>query len=255
VLLSVVGGFFVLAALVGIFVVIVVANRAEPDPTGRRPLAVYFFGVSFFMVYAALFASLGIVLSLVQLIGTHNGGQSSVNSIHPVGDAVARVVILSGIIVVVAVAVLFVHLRRGLEVSGRADPRMGPLGRVAQSYVTAVCFVAVIVTVVALVIALYETARIIAPGVFQVNGSRVDTLRPMLAAAYLALAALVVLMVHMRFVPLEVRRVSWTLLRPVQGPEADPGFPGPSPSPPHSDHQPPDQPPGQPSPPPPPPFQ
>jgi hypothetical protein len=138
---------------------------------------------------------------------------------------------------------------------------MGPLGRVAQSYVAAVCFVAVIVTVVSLVIALYETARIIAPGVFQVSGSRVETLRPMLAAAYLALAALVVLMVHMRFVPLEVRRVSWTLLRPVQGPEADPGFPGPPPSPPHADHSSPDHeppdhlPPGQPSPPTPPPFQ
>jgi len=255
VLLTVVGAFFVMAAVVGIFVVIVVANRAEPDPTGRRPLAVYFFGVSFFMVFAALFGSFGIVLSLVQLIGSHSGGHGSFNSIHPVGDAVARVVIVSGIITVVAVVVLVVHLRRGLEVSGRADPRMGPLGRVAQSYVAAVCFVALIITVVSIVIALYQTVRIIAPGVFQVTGSRVGTLRPMLAAAYLALAALVLLMVHMRFVPAEVRHVSWTLVRAVQSPEADPGPPLPPPTPPPPDHHPPDhQPPGQPPPPVPPPF-
>jgi hypothetical protein len=71
-----------------------------------------------------------------------------------------------------------------------------------------VSFAAVVVVTASIVGALCELARIIAPGVFAVFGTRVSTLRPMLAASYLAVAALVVLMVHMRLVPNEVRRMS-----------------------------------------------
>ena len=107
-LLSVVAGSFLLLALLAILVVLVVANRADPDVTGRRPLAVYFFGVSFLALFATLFGSFAIVLGLVQLIGHHTGFSES-PALHPVGDAVARVGIVSGIITVVALAVLVVH--------------------------------------------------------------------------------------------------------------------------------------------------
>ena len=58
---------------------------------------------------------------------------------------------------------------------------------------------------------LYQLVRIIAPGVFQVIRTRrvLESLRPLLAAAYLALAALAVLVPHMRLVPPDVRRVSF----------------------------------------------
>lgn len=207
-LLSVVAGSFLLLALLAILVVLVVANRADPDVTGRRPLAVYFFGVSFLALFATLFGSFAVVLGLVQLIGHHTGFSES-PALHPVGDAVARVAIVSGIITLVALAVLVVHIRRALEVSGRADPRTGPLGRVAQSYVATVSFVAVLVTSAASVFVLYQLVRIIAPGVFQVTGTRVESLRPLLAAAYLALAALAILVLHMRLVPPDVRRGSF----------------------------------------------
>jgi hypothetical protein len=232
VLLSIFGVFFVLIALVGIFVVVVVANRAEPDPTGRRPLAVYYFAVSFFMQFASLFGSFVIVYGLVQLIGSHGGGQGLSTSVHPVGDAVARLAIVGAIVTVVSLVVLVVHLRRGLELSGHADPSMGPLGRVAQSYVAAVSFVSILITVVSIVVALYETVRIIAPGVFEVHQTRVETLRPMLAAAYLALAALVVLMTHIRILPPDVRRMSGTMPHPAAPPP--PSQPQPQPPPPFS---------------------
>jgi hypothetical protein len=218
VLLSIFGVFFALIALVGIFVVVVVANRAEPDPTGRRPLAVYYFAVSFFTLFAALFGSFVIVYGLVQLIGSHGGGQGGLGQIHPVGDAVARLAIVGGIVTVVAVVVLVVHLRRGLELSGHADPSTGPIGRVAQSYVAAVSFVSVLITVVSIVVALYQTVRIVAPGVFEVRETRVETLRPMLATAYLALAALVVLMTHIRILPPDVRRIPATTAPPLPPP-------------------------------------
>jgi len=72
-----------------------------------------------------------------------------------------------------------------------------------------VSFVAVVVTAVSLVVVLDELARIIAPGVFEASGTRVETLRPLLAAAYLALAALAVLLAHMRLVPRDVRHTAW----------------------------------------------
>ena len=43
--LDVLLALFVLS-IIGVFVIIVVANRADPDPTGRRPQAVYYFAVS-----------------------------------------------------------------------------------------------------------------------------------------------------------------------------------------------------------------
>ena len=63
--------FLGLSMVVGILIIVVVANRAEPDSTGRRPLAVYFFGMSFIAVFLTLFGTYAIVLGLVQLIGSH----------------------------------------------------------------------------------------------------------------------------------------------------------------------------------------
>jgi hypothetical protein len=207
-ILTVVGGVLVVLGLLVVLAVLVIANRADPDESGRRPLTAYYFGVSFLTLFASLFGSFVIVLGLVQLIGHHSGfGQRP--ALHPVGDAVARVAIVAGIVTAVALVLLVVHVRRGLEVSGRADPRTGPLGRLAQSYVATVSFVAVVVTAVSLVVVLDELARIIAPGVFEVSGTRVETLRPLLAAAYLALAALAVLWAHMRLVPRDVRHTAW----------------------------------------------
>jgi len=211
-LLVAVAVFFVLVAVVGIFVVVVVANRGDPDPTGRRPFSVYLFAVSFFTIFAVLFGTFGIVQSVVQLIGTNSGGNGA--ALHPLGDAVARGASLSGIITGVALIVLVFHLRRGVAIAGRADPRLGPLGRVAQSYVAAVSFLTIVIAVIALVFALYEVVRIIAPGVYQVSGTRTQTLRPLISSAYLALAALVILFLHLRLVPPDIRRGRWRAAEP-----------------------------------------
>ena len=47
---AVVAGIGVLGLFVLLFVIIVVANRAEPDPRGLRPLSVYLFSMSFVML-------------------------------------------------------------------------------------------------------------------------------------------------------------------------------------------------------------
>lgn len=194
-----VGVFFGLSAIMGIFVVIVVANRAEPDPSGRRPTAVYLFGVSFFSLFAALFGSFAVVLALVQLIGGHP--EVSGGSQHPVGDAVARVVVLGGLIFLVAVALLTVHLRRGLALPGWNDPRADPVTRVGRSYIASVSFVSVLIAAGALVAFVYEIFRILGPGVFELSGSRVVAARVLIATAYLALAAGAIVVTHQRMLP------------------------------------------------------
>jgi hypothetical protein len=194
-----VGLFFGLSAILAIFVVIVVANRADPDPTGRRPLAVYLFGVSFFSMFVVLFGTFAMVLGLVQLIGSHPGVESV--SQHPVGDAVVRIVVLGGIIVGVATVLLLTCLRRALALPEVAHRQAGPINRVAQSYAASVSFAALFIGAVALIVFLYEVFRILAPGVFELTGTRVDAARVLIAALYLAFASVGIVLAHARLLP------------------------------------------------------
>jgi hypothetical protein len=192
--------FFGLAAVVAIFVVIVVANRADPDPTGRRPVAVYLLAVAFFSTFVVLFGSFAIVLGLVQLIGSHSA-TGAIGVEHPVGDAVARVVVLGGIIVAVASVLLLASTRRALSFPEIAQGQPGPVTRVAQSYAAGVSFVCVIIAAASLVVFVYEVFRIVAPGVFELTGTRVGAVRVLLAALYLTLAAAVMVVAHARLLP------------------------------------------------------
>lgn len=192
--------FFALLLLVGLFVIIVVANRAEPDPSGRRPVSVYLFGVSFISVFAALLGSFAIVMGLVQLIGSHPGGSSM--ALHPVGDAVARVVVLSGLIVLVSVGLLLTHLRRGLSLPEWAGAtKTGPVARVVLSYVAGVSFISVLIAAGSIVFVIWEVFRILGPGVFGLSSPRVAAARALIAALYLAVAAATLALVHLRMLP------------------------------------------------------
>lgn len=184
----------VVLAVVGIFVIVVVANRAEPDPNGRRPFTVYLFGVSFITLWTAVVGSIGLVTSLVRLIGTYSGPAGP--GIHPVGDAVARNVVLSGLVLVVSLAILVVHLRKGLEYARAEGSSAGPSGRVAQTYVAAVAFVSILVLVVAVILAVYTIFQLVAPGVFVASGGRVGAARSLIDSGYVALVLLAVLGTH-----------------------------------------------------------
>lgn len=92
----------IVLALVGAFVIIVVANRADPDPTGRRPQSVYFFAVSFVTVLTSIVGSTVIVAALTRFIGSHSS---------PISDSVARTVVLGGLITLISVVLLVTHPR------------------------------------------------------------------------------------------------------------------------------------------------
>ena len=179
---------FVGAVVVGLFLIMVVANRTDPGADGRRPQSVYFFTVSFLTLVTTITGSMVVVFSLVQLIATHSPGM---------GDATARAVVLGGLITVLSGALMRMHLRRGVALADSGDTsEAGPLRRVAQSYVSGVAYVCVLILLVAAVLAAYLVFALAGPGVFGSFGGRADALRDLIDAVYLGAVALVVLRSH-----------------------------------------------------------
>lgn len=180
------------ASLLGVFVIIVVANRADPDPTGRRPRAVYHFFVSFVTVLTAVGGSLLAVWSLLMLVGTHD---------TPLGDDIARALVLGGLVTLVSLVLLTTHRRRGLELARAGADSTDPSRRVAQSYVAAISFIFVLVLLVTTVLSAYLVFALIGPGVFGSFGGRSDAFRDLLDAVYLLVLSALVLATHRHLLP------------------------------------------------------
>jgi len=222
--LSLLGGLtagIVPVSLLGVIIIVVVGNRAEPDPSGRRPFAVYYFAVSYVAVFALLFSTYEVVHALMSLAGSSGAS----------GDDVARVTVLGLIVATCTGAVLAIHLRRGLALARLGSGPLDPTLRVAQTYVAAVSFLVVLIGVVAAVGALYSVFGAAGPGVFNPSGTRGDSVGSFVDALYLVLASVLILGAHLRLAP--------PYLRPLGGqpwPWPWPGKPagaGPTPPPPH----------------------
>jgi hypothetical protein len=180
---------FTVMAVVGLFIIVVVANRADPDPTGHRPQSVYYFAVSFVTLVTTIIGTIVVVFSLVQLIGNHGPG---------LGDATARAAVLGALIAVASGALLRTHLQRGVNLtrSEGADPSK----RVGQSYVSAVSFLAVLILLVVTILAVYLVFALAGPGVFGSFGGRTAAGRYLIDAVYAGLVAGFVLRAHRNLV-------------------------------------------------------
>lgn len=220
----------------GVFVILIVANRADPDPSGRRPAVVYSYAVSFITLFIAVFASVIVVARLASLIGTHHAGSdissagfsssssgfSGLSSLdfstgpqHLYGDGVARGVVVGLLLLVVAAAMYVAHVR----VADRATEGLSagePAGRVRASYAAAVAFVSVMIIVVSAVGATYQVFRVIAPGVFNPGGagSHVTPLGVLIPLLYLAYVGVRLLRAHAGQLPAELRPNLGGLRRP-----------------------------------------
>lgn len=181
-----------LIAFIAVFVIIVVSNRADPDPSGRRPQSVYFFAVSFVTIGTTIVGSVVIVVALVQLIGHHSGS---------ITNAVARAVVIGGLITVVSAFLLTTHLQRGLEAARVQQRETNPSRRVGQSYVAAVAFIAVSTLLVTSILSIYLVFALIGPGVFGSFGGSTPTIRLLLVSLYLGGVSALVLWSHRGLVP------------------------------------------------------
>jgi len=177
-------------SLIGVFVIVVIANRADPDPRGRRPQPVYLFVVSFVTLAIAVIGSAVVVAGVDVLVGNHS---------NAVSNAAARAILVGGLATVVSLILLLAHLRRGLELA-RTDPSPGPSRRVGQSYVASVAFVSVLSFLVLFVFSVYVIFALAAPGLFGSFGGQSDAARVLVVAAYLLLAAVVVWGTHRKLV-------------------------------------------------------
>lgn len=191
------GGIFAAIGMLGLiplfFVIIVVANRAEPDPRGLRPSSVYLFGMAFVTLMFAYGGAVMIVTALLSFIGPHSS---------PIADSVASSVVVGALFLAIAGGTFAVHVRRGLTIA-RGDGRVdGPNNRILHTYVSVVSFVFVAVAVVTLGIAVYLIFQEIGPGIFgSLGGSRTGTLRDLIDVVYVMVASTVVVIAHSRLLP------------------------------------------------------
>jgi hypothetical protein len=176
-----------MAALIGIVIIAVVANRAEPDPTGRRPQSVYFFVVSFITITTSIVGSAVILASVLWLTAGHASSA---------GHAIARLLLVGVLVFVVSVGLFVTHLRRGLGLAREAEANSNPSHRVGQSYVSVVAFVSILVLLVAGVLTVYLLFAIASPATFGSFGGRSVSVRILVESIYLALVAVLVLWTH-----------------------------------------------------------
>jgi hypothetical protein len=176
-----------MVSLVGIIIIAVVANRADPDPTGRRPQSVYFFVVSFVTLTVSITGSAFLVASILLLSAQHTSSTAT---------SLDRLLLVSILIIVVSGVLLVTHLRRGLALA-RADSSLSsPSRRVGQSYVSVVAFVAMLVLLPTAILSIYLIFSLVSPGTFGGFGGRGSATRILIEAAYLGLVAVIVARVH-----------------------------------------------------------
>jgi len=176
-----------MASLVGIVIIAVVASRAEPDPTGRRPQSVYFFVVAFVTLTTALFASALVVAAILGLTASPP---------TDAGHALDRLLLASALVTLVSGVFCAVHVRRGLVLARAGSGEASPSTRVGQTYVSVVAFVSVLVLLVAAVISLYVLFAILAPGTFGSFGGRSWATRVLIESVYVGALATVVVWRH-----------------------------------------------------------
>jgi hypothetical protein len=176
-------GFAVLDLLILLFapaIIILVANRAEPDARGMRPFTVYLFGMSFFALNLAFAGLTLVVTALLSFISPH---------FAPIGNSVARFCVIGGIVLLVAGTILTFHQRQGVA-AARADGRVdGPNARVLHSYIGVVSVTYVVVAMISVGAIIYLIFQLIAAGVFGSISTKMGTLNILLDFTYVLVAS------------------------------------------------------------------
>ncbi len=198
--------FLLLVSTVGsimTYVIIVIANRADPDPTGKRPMAAYLFGGAFLSLWIYYLGSVIIVEGLVSLMQTN----------APSSNTIARVVVAGFLMVLVGGVAHMIHRQRGLALSDSESDPSSPTKRVMRSYVAAVSFITVLIALVSTVVLGYLIFQLVAPGVFGASGTRVDVLSSVIDWLYIVGATAFVFFSHQALAPEPLRLLAgrWSM--------------------------------------------
>jgi hypothetical protein len=195
------GGAFAVIGVLGLLVlplvILLVANRAEPDSRGMRPFVVYLFGMSFVTLQLTYGGLTMIVTALLSYITPHQ---------EPLTNGIASEIVIGGLFVVIAGGVLRFHLTQGMRVAS-ADGRVdGPNARVMHSFLGVVSFSYLISAMVTFGVAVYLIFELIGPGVFGGGGSKAATVNVLLDFAYLCITSIVIVGLCWRHAPVGALR-------------------------------------------------
>jgi hypothetical protein len=236
------------------------SDRRDPDPTGRRPYAVYLFSVVFVTLFIVLFSGISVVSSIVRIglperdvysqsvtyggsgigysekvapvpaaVQYEPGANQPYQTLRPIvvpqpgqetptlspnqaplvqrydpNDERIRSAVMAGLVAIAAGLVLLFHARRAEELVHDPAFAEGPARRTYHVYLYAVCFVAILTTLVAGAFAVYGLFRIIAPGTSGFgphNGERNEGIHELVTSGLLALVAVAIFHFHWRRVP------------------------------------------------------
>ena len=190
--------FFLLISSAGsliTYVIIVIANRADPDPSGKRPMAAYLFGGSFLSLWIAYVGSIIVVEALVSLMHSNT----------PSHNSVARIVVVGFLMVLVGGVTHMIHRQRGLTLADSETDPSSPTKRVMRSYVAAVSFISVLIALISTMVLGYLIFQFAAPGVFGASGTRVDTLSSIIDLVYIVGATAFIFFMHQALAPSALR--------------------------------------------------
>jgi hypothetical protein len=195
------GGVFAVIGLLSLFpltlVILLVANRAEPDPRGMRPFTVYLFGMSFVTLMLAYAGLTLIVTAILSLIAPHP---------FPIADSVGRSILIGSLLIAIAGTTLSYHLRKGLGLAHGDERVDGPNARILHSYIAVVTFIFVVTIMISLGVAVYLLFQLAGPGVFGSTGEgNAGSLALLLDLVYIMLASGGIVLAHLRLAPLALR--------------------------------------------------
>ena len=223
------GGFELLpVALFGIILLGVLAltvGRVEPDPTGRRPYSIYLATIVFVSLFTVLIAGFSTISELAQLgfdggdarFGEHcisgpgfdectmGVGMSSfgpniaLEGRGDPNDAHIREAVRAALILLAAVAVLWLHARHFRDLQDEEGFLDSPAARVLLVYFYAVCFVTALVALGAAASAAYAIFRIALPDVSGFGHSDVERDQgfvQLISSGALAAAAVALFLFH-----------------------------------------------------------
>lgn len=156
------------------YIIIVVANRADPDPSGHRTSAIYHVGAAFVALWLEVAGVITILVTLFGLIGA-GGTTYFSNAVHPLGDSTIRGITIGLLLSIVGGYTALTHRGKAVELAEMDGVEASPSRRVVRSYAAVVSFVSVIVVVVTLVAFLWALLGLIAPGVYEAGSRTHDT--------------------------------------------------------------------------------
>ena len=160
------------------YIIIVVANRAEPDPSGHRTSTIYHVGTAFLTLWLEIVGVLTIFFTLFNLIGAGSRTYFS-SEVHPLGDSTIRGITIGLLLSIVGGYTALSHRAKAIELANGDEVVASPSKRVLRSYAAVVSFICVFVVVVTLLAFLWGILGLIAPGVYQ-TGSRTGDIRVLL---------------------------------------------------------------------------